>query len=70
MNLRFLPSEQVERQSHPEIEFAENPKLLMKPITITRNDQEYCFIEGSINSVRISFAIKKNDVEFLLAHMV
>ena len=71
LNLRFLPSEMVERQSHPEIEFGEDgSKLIMKPITITRNDQEYCLIEGSVNSIRVSFSIKKNDVEFLLAHMV
>ena len=37
LNLRFMPSQEVERQSHPEIEFAESPKLLMQPITICRD---------------------------------
>ena len=27
-------------------------------------------VEGAINSVRISFSIKKNDMEVLLTHMV
>ena len=70
LNLRFLPSQEVERQSHPEIEFADTPKLLMQPITICRNEFEMCHIEGSINSVRISFSIKKNEVEQLLTHML
>ena len=65
-----MPSEQVERQSHPEIEFAESPKLLMQPITICRDVDQSCLIEGSINSVRVSFCIKKNDVETLLSHML
>ena len=42
----------------------------MQPITICRNEVESCLIEGSINSVRISFSIKKNDVENLLCHML
>ena len=70
LNLRFLPSQEVERQSHPEIEFAESPKLLMQPITVCRNEMESCLIEGSINSVRVSFSIKKNDIENLLTHML
>ena len=71
MNLRFLPSQEVERQSHPEIEFAESAKLLMNPITITKNEFETCLIEASVNSCRVSFSIKKNEmVETLLSHML
>ena len=70
LNLRFLPSQEVERQTHPEIEFAESPKLLMQPITICRNEQEKCLIEGSVNSCRISFSIKKNDLEVLITSML
>lgn len=62
LNLRFLPSQEVERQSHPEIEFAESPKLLMNPITITRSEAEVCYIEASVNSCRISFSIKKHEM--------
>jgi len=77
LNLRFLPSEIVERQSHPEIEMAEKgSKLVMKPLLIARNEHEACLIEGSINSVRISLLIKKGDpskpgdsIEILLTHM-
>ena len=68
--LRFMPSQEVERQSHPEIEFAESEKLLMRTITICRNEHEKCLIEGSVNSCRISFAIKKNEIEQLLTNML
>ena len=76
-NLRFHPSEIVERQVHPEVEMAEKgSKLLMKPIYISYSEHECCMIEGSVNSVRISFMIKKGDpkdpegsVEVLLARM-
>ena len=70
LNLRFLPSEDVERQSHPEIEFSEQSKLLMNSIVICKSEQETCCIEGSVNSCRISFSIKKNEVEQLLTHML
>ena len=70
LNLRFMPSQEVERQSHPEVEFGESPKLLTNPLHICKNEQEMCLIEGSINSVRISFSIKKKDVEHLLTHMM
>ena len=70
MNLRYQPSQEVERQSHPEIEFNDSPKLIMKPLTITYTKEEHCLIECSVNSVRISFAIKKVEIEHLLADLV
>ena len=71
LNLRYFPSQLVERQTHPEIEFQDNPKLLMNPLTISKSEQEKCFIESSVNSVRISIAIKKNqEIEILLTHML
>ena len=36
-------------------------KLVMKPLTISRTEHEACLIEGSVNSVRISFLVKKGD---------
>ena len=71
LNLRYFPSELVERQTHPEVEFQDNAKLLMKPFTISKSEQEKCLVEASINSVRISICIKKNqDIEVLLTHML
>ena len=71
MNLRYFPSELVERQTHPEIEFQDNPNLLLKPLMIAKSDQEKCLIEASVNSVRISLATKKNqEIEELLTHML
>ena len=46
-----------------------NKELLLNPITIARTDQERCLIEGSVNSVRVSFAIKQADeIEKILCH--
>lgn len=71
LNLRYFPSELVERQTHPEVEFQDNAELLMKPLTIAKSDTENCLIEASINSVRVSIAIKKNqEIEVLLTHML
>lgn len=43
----------------------------MKPLVISKSDQEKCLIEASINSVRISLATKKNqDIEELLTRML
>ena len=49
---------QVERHNKPEVEFGTSKELLLKPITICRNEHECCLIETSINSVRISFKVK------------
>ena len=71
LNLRYLPSQHVERQVHPEVEFQDNPKLLLAPILIARNDQEKCLIEASVNTVRISVAVKKGmDIEWLLVEQI
>ena len=59
--LQNFPCQQVERQNKPEVEFKSNSELLLKPILICRNEHEQCFIETSINSVRISFKIKQTD---------
>ena len=39
------------------------------PVVISRNENERVLIEGSINSIRISIAIKKADeIEKILSH--
>lgn len=43
----------------------------MDPIIIAKGEQEQCQIEASINSVRVSIAIKKGqEIEYLLTHML
>eukprot|EP00193_Tetraselmis_chui_P011240 CAMPEP_0177771834 /NCGR_PEP_ID=MMETSP0491_2-20121128/11853_1 /TAXON_ID=63592 /ORGANISM="Tetraselmis chuii, Strain PLY429" /LENGTH=173 /DNA_ID=CAMNT_0019289509 /DNA_START=232 /DNA_END=753 /DNA_ORIENTATION=- len=59
--LQPFPSQQVERQSRPEVEFQGDPELLLDPVLITRSPAERCFVEGSINSVRVSLAVKQTD---------
>lgn len=44
-------------------------ELLLQPITVSRNENERCYIEPSINSVRVSICIKQADeMEEILTH--
>mmetsp|Transcript_2898 Transcript_2898/g.6741 ORF Transcript_2898/g.6741 Transcript_2898/m.6741 type:complete len:170 (-) Transcript_2898:116-625(-) len=61
MCLRNFPSQIVERHNKPEVEVRGSRELLLQPITISRNENEKCFIEPSINSVRLSICIKQAD---------
>lgn len=54
LNLRYMPSQLVERQVHPEVEFQDNARLLLSPIFIAKGENENVLIEASINSVRVS----------------
>ena len=46
---------------HPEVEFQDNAHLMLDPILIAKSEKEMVFIESSVNSVRVSVMIKKND---------
>lgn len=62
-------SQVVERHNKPEIEVKSSKELLLNPVVISRNENERVLIETSINSVRISIAIKQaDDIEEILAH--
>jgi actin related protein 2/3 complex subunit 4 len=68
--LRNFTSQEVERHNKPEIETGASPEVIARPITITRTETEYVYIETSINSVRISVKVKQLDnVDILLARM-
>ena len=44
-------------------------ELLLTPVTISRNEKERVLIEASINSIRVSIAIKQADeIEKILCH--
>lgn len=70
--LQAFPSQKVERQSRPEVEFPEdNPELLLEPVLVCRSESERCLIEGAINSARVSLAVKQADaVEEIIARML
>lgn len=71
LNLRYFPSQIVERQVHPEVEFQDNDTLLNEPVIICKGEQECCLIESSVNSVRVSIKIKKAmDTELLLTRLL
>ena len=67
--LKNFSSQKVERHNKPEVEVKESSELLLNPVTISRNEKERVLIEPSINSVRVSIAIKQADeIERLLCH--
>merc|ERR1739848_912854 len=67
MCVENFSSQKVERHNKPEIEVKESPELLLNPVIISRNDKESVLIEPSINSIRVSIAIKQADeIEKLL----
>merc|ERR1712173_154995 len=70
MCLENFSSQKVERHNKPEIEIQESPELLLNPVIISRNEKERIMIEPSVNSVRISIAIKQlDDIDGLLCRM-
>lgn len=52
-------SQVVERHNKPEIEVQSSPELILTPVVISRNEKERILVEGSVNSLRISIAIKQ-----------
>lgn len=67
--LENFSSQKVERHNKPEIEVRESPELLLNPVIVSRNEKERVLIEPSINSIRVSIAIKQADeIEKLLCH--
>mmetsp|Transcript_35255 Transcript_35255/g.36652 ORF Transcript_35255/g.36652 Transcript_35255/m.36652 type:complete len:170 (+) Transcript_35255:24-533(+) len=67
LNLRNLPSLQYEKINRPQVEVEESKELLMKPIVISKNENEKVEIETSINSVRVNLQFNKVDIEELLS---
>ncbi|XP_022193528.1 actin-related protein 2/3 complex subunit 4 [Nilaparvata lugens] len=61
MCLDNFSSQTIERHNKPEVEVRTSRELLLMPVVISRNDRERVLIEGSINSVRISIAVKQAD---------
>eukprot|EP00095_Tigriopus_kingsejongensis_P003235 maker-scaffold547_size140190-snap-gene-0.30 protein:Tk03235 transcript:maker-scaffold547_size140190-snap-gene-0.30-mRNA-1 annotation:"actin-related protein 2 3 complex subunit 4" len=69
MCLDNFSSQKVEKHNKPMIEVKESPELLLNPVIISRNEKERVLIEPSINSIRVSIAIKQADeIEKLLCH--
>nr|XP_054749943.1 actin-related protein 2/3 complex subunit 4-like [Lytechinus pictus] len=69
MCLENFSSQVVERHNKPEVEVRSSKELLLAPVSVSRNEREKVLIEGSINSLRISIAIKQADeIEKILCH--
>jgi len=67
--LEGFTSQVVERHVKPEVEVRSSKELLLRPVCVARNEKERVLIEGSINSVRISIAVKQADeIEKILCH--
>ena len=69
MCVENFSSQKVERHNKPEIEVRESPEMLLNPVVISRNEKERVLVEPSINSIRVSIAIKQgqNSVDIKLA---
>eukprot|EP00762_Andalucia_godoyi_P004045 ANDGO_06268.mRNA.1 Actin-related protein 2/3 complex subunit 4 len=68
LSITNFPSILVERHNKPEIEWAACSELLLRPLVVARDGDERVLIEPSVNSVRVSIAVKKSDdVEVILA---
>ncbi|GHJ84855.1 hypothetical protein NliqN6_1257 [Naganishia liquefaciens] len=61
LTLENFSSEVVERHNVPEIEAGTSVEVLLNPLIISRNESERVLVEPSINSIRISIAIKQAD---------
>eukprot|EP00128_Syssomonas_multiformis_P012365 Colp12_sorted_trinity150504_noHs@28890 len=61
MCLENFASQQVERHNKPEVEVRSSKEVLLNPLVISRNTGERVMIESSINSIRVSIAIKQAD---------
>ncbi|XP_076447742.1 actin-related protein 2/3 complex subunit 4 [Babylonia areolata] len=69
MCVQNFDSQVVERHNKPEVEVKSSKELLLTPVVISRNDKEKVLIESSINSLRISIAVKQADeIERILCH--
>eukprot|EP00794_Sanderia_malayensis_P019066 gene19066-20981_t len=69
MCLESFSSQVVERHNKPEIEVKSSKELLLTPVSVARNEKEKVLIEGSVNSVRVSIAVKQADeIEKILCH--
>jgi len=61
MCLEHFNSQVVERHIKPEVEVKTSKELLLTPVVIARNEKEKVYIESSINSIRVSIAVKQAD---------
>eukprot|EP00927_Polykrikos_kofoidii_P028527 TRINITY_DN24897_c0_g1_i1.p1 TRINITY_DN24897_c0_g1~~TRINITY_DN24897_c0_g1_i1.p1 ORF type:complete len:172 (-),score=34.20 TRINITY_DN24897_c0_g1_i1:72-587(-) len=59
--IQSYPSQVVERQERPEIEFGDTPAVVPPPLHIARDENERCLIEPSINSCRVSIKVRQSD---------
>merc|ERR1711942_551211 len=69
MCLENFESQIVERHNKPEVEVKTSKELLLTPVVVSRNEKERVLIEGSINALRVSIAVKHADeIEKILCH--
>lgn len=62
LTLVDFPCQHVDGYNKPEIELQNSKELLLDPIDVRRNEQEYALIERSLNSVRISVKVRHTRV--------
>jgi len=50
--------------------YSTSKELLLTPVVISRNEKEKVLIEGSVNSLRISIAVKQVNIAAGLATII
>jgi len=69
MCVENFSSQVVERHNKPEVELRSNSELQLNSVVISRSEKERVLIETSINSIRVSIAVKQSDdIERILCH--
>ncbi|KAM7465836.1 hypothetical protein LguiB_013398 [Lonicera macranthoides] len=61
MCLQNFPCQEIERHNKPEVELKTSPELLLNPVRIIESEIETCYLQTSINSLRISLKVKQED---------
>ncbi|KAF9173052.1 Actin- protein 2/3 complex subunit 4, partial [Mortierella sp. AD010] len=59
MCLESFSSQVAERHNKPEVEAGVSREVLLNPLVVSRSERERVLIESSVNSIRISIAIKQ-----------
>lgn len=57
--LEDFSSQIVKQHNRPEVEVRSSKELILQPMTISRTEKEKILMESSINSVRVSIAVKQ-----------
>ncbi len=59
--LENFDSQRIERHNKPEVEERSSEEVILNPVIVARNNREKVLVEPTVNSVRVSIAVKQTD---------